>query len=61
MAIDWARGSFGCENLQTPFITSVTSLKFLERREEYVAVFQRGKTDPEEFLYCYAAKESRIK
>jgi hypothetical protein len=51
LAIDWARGSFGCENLKTPFITSVTSLKFLERREEYVAVFQRGKTDLEEFLY----------
>jgi len=73
LAIDWARGSLArnswnggtflgdCENLRTPVIPSVTSKKFLERREEYLAVCQRGLRPTSKTVYTDVTKESRIK
>ena len=64
MAIDWARGSFGCKNLTTPVMT----FSYVVRnswnptpREEYFDGLSEGsKTDPEDFLVI-VVKESRIK
>lgn len=49
----WNGGTFlgDCENLRTPVITSVTSKKFLERREEYLAVCQRGLRPTSKTVY----------